>query len=193
MCSYKFHGKNRDQFLDKNGLNESSAPDVKDTIDKKHSKAIVGIIAPTLVTPEHIGQLYRDTVNSKTYVATGILQGNWEEVSSASVKTTTFNLPATTIANGEHLQLYRFTVPVGKSVRVWAAGLSSEAGTSVANTKIKIYNETDGIEEYSTNSLYVDGNPIITLALAGKDISIDISNDSGLSGDFHGFITISVE
>ena len=105
----------------------------------------------------------------------------------------TFNLPATTIANGESIQLYRFTVPVGKSVKVWAAGLSSDGGSQVAGAKIQIYNETDVQEEYSTNATIVTGNPITTLSLAGKDISIKVLNDSGLSGDFHSFISITVE
>jgi len=52
--------------------------DYKDSIDKKHTKAITGVVAPTLVTPEYIGQLYRDTVAGYTYVATGVGVGNWE-------------------------------------------------------------------------------------------------------------------
>ena len=105
----------------------------------------------------------------------------------------TFNLPATTIANGESIQLYRFTVPTGKSVKVWRLGLASTAGTQVSGAKIQIYNETDSIESYSNNSTYLEGTPITTLSLAEKDISIKVLNDSGLSGDFHGFIVITLE
>jgi len=105
----------------------------------------------------------------------------------------TFNLPVTTIANSESIQLYRFTVPSGKSIKVWAVGLSSDSGSQVAGAKIQIYNETDSVEVYSTNSTLVTGNPVTTLALANKDISIKILNDSGLSGDFHGFISITSE
>jgi hypothetical protein len=105
----------------------------------------------------------------------------------------TLNLPATTIANGESIQLYRFTVPAGLSVKVWAAGLASVGGTQVAGAKIQIYNETDVVEAYSTNATLVTGNPITTLSLAEKDISIKVLNDSGLSGDFNGFISITVE
>ena len=36
MSTNKIHGKDRDKFLDRNGPNESAAPDVKDAVDKKH-------------------------------------------------------------------------------------------------------------------------------------------------------------
>lgn len=108
-------------------------------------------------------------------------------------KVYTFNLPTTTIANTESIQIHRLTVPAEKEVKIWAAGLSSMAGTSVSGAKIQIYNEDDSQEEYSTNSTFVQGEPIDTLELAEKDISIKVLNDSGLAGDFNGFISITVE
>lgn len=111
----------------------------------------------------------------------------------ARTKVYTFNLPTTSIANGESIQIHRFTVPVGKSVKVWSAGLSSESGTTVSGAKIQIYNEDTMTELYSTNSTFVDGNPITTLSVAEVDISIKILNDSGLVGNFNGFISITIE
>ena len=111
----------------------------------------------------------------------------------ARTKVYTFNLPSTTIANGESIQIHRFTVPSGVDIKIWSAGLSSADGTEVSGAKIQIYNEDESQEEYSTNSTFVQGDPIDTLALAGKDISIKILNDSGLAGYFNGFISITVE
>jgi len=115
------------------------------------------------------------------------------ETLEARAKVYTFNLPSTTIANGESIQIHRFTVPSGLDVKVWSAGLSSASGTEVSGAKIQIYNEDESQEEYSTNSTFVQGEPIDTLELAGKDISIKVLNDSGLAGDFNGFIAITLE
>ncbi len=65
----------------------STVGNIDDAVAKKHTKAVTGIIAPTLVTPDYIGQLYRDTVNNKTYVATGLAQGNWEEIAGGGIGT----------------------------------------------------------------------------------------------------------
>jgi len=111
----------------------------------------------------------------------------------ARAKVYTFNLPTTTLANGESIQIHRFTVPSGLDIKVWSAGLSSESGTQVSGAKIQIYNEDDSQEEYSTNLTFTQGEPLDTLEVAGKDISIKILNDSGLSGDFNGFISITLE
>ncbi len=101
--------------------------------------------------------------------------------------------PNVTVANGEYLQLYKFTVPAGKQIKIWAAGLASTGGTSVSGSKIQLYNETDDIESYSTNSTFVSGEPIGSYTLAEKVVRIRILNDSGLVGDFHGFIVFTVE
>lgn len=104
-----------------------------------------------------------------------------------------FNTPSVTIANGEYLQLYRLTVPTNKRIKVWTAGLASTGGTVVAGAKIQLYNETDAVEAYATNSMLVTGEPIGVYSLEGKSVSIKILNDSGLVGDFHAFLTISIE
>ena len=41
-----------------------------------------GAEAPTLVTPQYVGQIYRDTANNKIYIAKSLSQGDWEEVSA---------------------------------------------------------------------------------------------------------------
>jgi len=45
---------------------------------KKSSQS--GVVVPTLVTPEFIGQVYRDTVTNKSYVARSLTIGDWDEV-----------------------------------------------------------------------------------------------------------------
>ena len=59
------------------------------------------------------------------------------EILEARAKVYTFNLPSTTIANGESIQIYRFTVPSGLDIKVWSAGLSSASGTEVSGAKYK--------------------------------------------------------
>jgi len=44
--------------------------------------ALSGAGAPTLVTPEYIGQTYYDTINDVAYIASGLTQGDWLDVSS---------------------------------------------------------------------------------------------------------------
>ena len=149
--------------------------DVADAITKKHSTHDTDDVTNNSSVT---GALVTDALNS--------LLGDVKRVF-------TFNLPTTTIADSESIQLHRFTVPAGKSIKIWGAGLSSEAGSQVSGAKIQIYNETDVSEEYSTNATIVTGNPIDTLSVAEKDISIKILNGSGLQGDFNGFIAITLE
>jgi len=105
----------------------------------------------------------------------------------------TFNLPSTSIGNGEQIQIHRFTVPTGKVVKVWAAGLSSADGAKVSGAMIRIWNESYDESEYYTNETIITGEPLATLSVSEDDISIKVHNESGLSGDFNGFISISVE
>jgi len=42
MGSFKIHGKNRDEYLDRGGPNEVSVADAKDAVDKKHTPSILG-------------------------------------------------------------------------------------------------------------------------------------------------------
>jgi len=58
--------------------NDSSIPGdtIKDALEALDALSGAGL--PTLVTPEYIGQIYRDTSNNKTYVAKSLAQGDWE-------------------------------------------------------------------------------------------------------------------
>jgi len=62
------------------GKPSSTPAQIDDAVDKKHTKALNGIVAPTLITPEYIGQLYIDTVNNINYISNGLTQGDWEEL-----------------------------------------------------------------------------------------------------------------
>ena len=46
----------------------------------KKSASISGIIAPTLVIAEFIGQIYIDTLNQKSYIARSLEVGDWVEL-----------------------------------------------------------------------------------------------------------------
>jgi len=46
----------------------------------KKSASISGIIAPTLVIAEFIGQIYIDTLNQKYYIARSLEVGDWVEL-----------------------------------------------------------------------------------------------------------------
>jgi hypothetical protein len=109
------------------------------------------------------------------------------------VKDITFNCPAITIANEEYIQIYRFTTNENTKIKVWSAGLSALGGGQLAGSYISIYNETDLQTEYQTNNRFISGNPITTLNLNQKDISIRAYNGTGVAVDLHGFITITQE
>ena len=174
------------------------ASDTFDACFMTDSTVIEG--TPTFTSPGHPVRINKASgMDNDSSVSGDTVKDALENLDSditsleARAKVYTFNLPTTSIANGESMQIHRFTVPSGLDVKVWAAGLASEEGTSVAGAKIQIYNETDSQEEYSTNSTFVQGEPIDTLELAGKDIAIKVLNDSGLAGDFNGFISITLE
>lgn len=106
---------------------------------------------------------------------------------------TTFSCPAITIADGENIQIYRFTTNLNAKIKIWSAGLSALGGGQLANSYIQIYNETDGQVEYQTNDRFVSGSPASELSLSQKDISIRAINGTGVAVDLHAFITITQE
>ena len=169
----------RPVILDEGGANECTVADIREAVNHKSQTDNPHNIIASQVDIDESGE----TVQSKL-----------ETLENLDTKRIfTFNLPTTSIANGESIQLHRFTIPVGKSIKIWGAGLSSEEGTKVSGAKIQIYNETNSQEEYSTNETIITGNPITTLALAEKDVSIKVLNASGLVGDFNSFISITLE
>lgn len=64
------------------GKPSSTPAQIDDAVSKRHTKALSGTVAPTLVTPEYIGQLYTNTTDDKIYIAKSLSQGDWEEIST---------------------------------------------------------------------------------------------------------------
>lgn len=104
----------------------------------------------------------------------------------------TFQCPATVLSVGEYIQLYRFTTNVQAKIKVWNAGISLLDGQTT-DVYVQLFNNTDGIVEYQTNGSFLFGDPVSTLLVDQKDLSIRLINNGSVEHDIHGFITASQE
>jgi len=101
----------------------------------------------------------------------------------------TFNNQATTIPTASEVRFARFTVPTGKTLKIKSAGIYP---SGVANHIVEVYNLTDSVSVYSTNSSFVEGD--LASVVAGKEVTFRINNTSGAeqAGSI-GFVGFTVE
>jgi len=85
------------------------------------------------------------------------------------------NCQATDIPDASEVRFLRFTVSAGKTCNIIAASVYP---SGVAGHVVEVYNITDALSEYSTNSSFAEGAPLATIA-AGKEVLFRVSNTSG--------------
>lgn len=103
----------------------------------------------------------------------------------------TFSTPTVVLDNGDSLQLARFTLPSGKSLKVYRAQVAKNDGSSATGLTIEVYDATNSTVVYSTNSNTVqEGNPLAS-SNPGIQIIIRIKNNTGNAVSAQGFVVVS--
>jgi len=103
-----------------------------------------------------------------------------------------FNLPRTSIANGETMVIAWFTLPTGKTLSIIKAQIANDSGASVANLIIEAYDNTGSASIYSTNSNTVQEDAPLAESGAGKDVEIRVVNTSGGTVTCQGFMVVII-
>lgn len=108
----------------------------------------------------------------------------------------TFNTPTVKLSDSDELNLARFDIPNGKSLKIIQAGLIQMDGTTgTAGLELQVYNVTDSSSIYTTTSNYADGSYSSPLAsgATGDEIIIRISNTTGSEVNVSGFCAVVID
>ena len=157
-------------------------------VTARHPAAVIGNLPTSKITSGRFPVSRLPALSDeKIWKGTG---GNVEEVDlPGGVYVYSVNCQATDIPNNSEVRFLRFTIPSGKTLKIKAASVYP---SGVGNHIVEVYNLTDTISLYSTNSSWVAGD---LASLAGeKEVCFRVNNTSGSeqTGSI-GFIAFVVE
>lgn len=61
-------------------IEEKTATEVISSVNKAHNASIVGVVSPTAIVADYVGQVYVDTVGLQAYIAISLTVGDWKQV-----------------------------------------------------------------------------------------------------------------
>ncbi len=85
---------------------------------------------------------------------------------------TSVNCQGTNLGDGDWVTLARFVVPALTTFTLIEAGVYP---SGISDLVLEVYNETDGVSVYTTNSSFVQGASLCTIA-SGKEVIIRVKN-----------------
>jgi len=104
--------------------------------------------------------------------------------------------PVSQVSGASKLNIAHFVNPDGKAIKVVQAAISRNTGAGFPSGTIEVYNYTDSVSIYSTNTGLVQrgtaGAPLATGGV-GDEILIRINNDGAVVGYLSGFIQFVIE
>jgi len=107
----------------------------------------------------------------------------------------TVSAPTVAIPDGDDLILHRETLGAGKSIKVLAAGIAQDDGTTgTTSLELQVYNNTDSSSIYSTTGIN-RGSYSSPLGSGGTadEVIIRLSNSTGSSQNCQGYCVAVVE
>jgi len=127
-----------------------------------------GAEAPISVTPQFIGQIYRDTVNNKTYISSSLSQGDWEEIGAGGGSSTTKSIVTVGTAGADYDNFddaidYLRTINGGTIIVTSNMTITSTAIKDITNITIdgnKFYSGTRQINKIATSGYWYGKNVV---------------------------------